>query len=130
MTKAPSIFGDPLYPVGAEYTDMQVIRERLMKPGDSSTSHLGEAETIAIITRRRIRGFFVTDDRDAQREAKSAGIQPVTTWEILRLMVRMGRVTVAQFHDHAATLQSLGRGRPPGWPSRDAVEHWLIKGSD
>lgn len=36
MAKAPAIFGDALYPVGAEYTDMQTIRERMLKPGDTS----------------------------------------------------------------------------------------------
>lgn len=97
MAKAPAIFGDALYPTVAEYMDTQVIRERMLKPGDTATAHLGEAETIAIITRRPLRGFFVTDDRDASREARAEGIGVVSTWDILRLMTRTGRMTVAQF---------------------------------
>lgn len=125
MAKAPSIFGDALYPVGAEFTDTQVIRERMLKPGDRDTDHLGEAETIAIITRRQLRGFFVTDDRDAAREARAEGIKVVSTWDILRLMTRSERVTVAQFHAHAETLVRAKRGYPPGWPDKAAVELWL-----
>lgn len=86
MAKAPAVFGDALYPAGAELTDTKVIRERMLKPGDLATAHLGEAETIAIITRRQLRGFFVTDDRDASREAAAEGIKVVSTWDILRLM--------------------------------------------
>ena len=56
MAKARYIFGNPLYPTGPEYTDTQVIRERMVKPGDRSTDHLGEAETIAIITHRQLKG--------------------------------------------------------------------------
>lgn len=125
MAKAPGIFGDALYPVGAEYTDAQTIRERMLKPGDKETDHLGEAETIAIVSRRQLKGFFVTDDRDAAREAKGESIRVVTTWEILRLMVRGGRVTVTEFHAHAETLAKARRGCPPGWPNRAAVELWL-----
>lgn len=125
MAKAPGIFGDALYPVGAEYTDTQTIRERMLKPGDKDTDHLGEAETIAIVTRRRLRGFFVTDDRDAAREAKAEGIRVVTTWDILRLMVRSDRIAVSDFHAHAETLAKAKRGCPPGWPNKAAVETWL-----
>ncbi|TFD79415.1 hypothetical protein [Cryobacterium fucosi] len=125
MAKAPSIFGDALYPVGAEYTDTQTIRERMLKPGDTDTDHLGEAETIAIMSHRRMRGFFVTDDRDAAREAKAEGIGVVSTWDILRLMVRGGRMTLGDFHIHATTLVNASRGCPPGWPNKTAVELWL-----
>lgn len=125
MAKAPGIFGDALYPVGAEYTDTQTIRERMLKPGDKDTDHLGEAETIAIVSRRQLKGFFVTDDRDAAREARAEGIRVVTTWDILRLMVRGGRITLSDFHGHAETLVKAKRGCPPGWPSRTAVELWI-----
>lgn len=125
MSKAAAIFGDALYPVGAEFTDMQTIRERMLKPGDIDSDHLGEAETIAIITRRQLKGFFVTDDRDAAREAKGEGIRVVTTWDILRLMMRGRRITVSDFHAHAETLAKAKRGCPPGWPNKTAVELWL-----
>lgn len=125
MAKAPGIFGDALYPAGAEFSDTQIIRERMLKPGDADAAHLGEAETIAIITRRQLTGFFVTDDRDAGREAKAEGIKVVTTWDILRLMVRGGKIAVGDFHAHADTLAKAKRGGPPGWPNKTAVEYWL-----
>lgn len=125
MAKAPVIFGQAVYPTVAELTDTQAIRERMLKPGDQRTDHLGEAETIAIITRRQLKGFFVTDDRDATREAKAERIKVVNTWEILRLMTRSRRISVKQFHASAETLASVKRGCPPGWPDKTAVELWL-----
>lgn len=77
------------------------------------------------MSRRQIRGFFVTDDRDAAREAAAEGIKVVSTWDLLRLFVRGGRMTVSDFHIHAATLVGSSRGCPPGWPDRNAIELWL-----
>lgn len=125
MAKATIIFGEPLYPVGVEFTDTQTIQDQMRRPGDQPTEHLGEAETIAIINRRRLKGFFVTDDRDAARLAKSEGIPVVTTWDILRLMTRVRRITVEQFYVHAQTLTGANRGYPPGWPDKTAVQRWL-----
>jgi hypothetical protein len=51
---AREIFGEPLFPDDAEYQDIQVLRDELAGPGDQPTSHLGEAETIAIIVRRQL----------------------------------------------------------------------------
>jgi hypothetical protein len=46
-----------LYPEsGAERLDVQVLRLELAQPGE---------ETLAIMSRRAIEGFFVTDDGDA-----------------------------------------------------------------
>jgi hypothetical protein len=66
MASAPEIFGQPLYPEsGVERLDVQVLRLELAQPGDADHKHYGEAETLAIMSRRAIEGFFVTDDGDA-----------------------------------------------------------------
>jgi hypothetical protein len=58
LSAAEDIFGEPLYPDPAEHQDVQVLRNRLASPGDPPTKHLGEAETVAIITRRRLSCFL------------------------------------------------------------------------
>jgi hypothetical protein len=63
LNDAGSIFGEPLLPNAVELQDARIMRDQLASPGDSRTAHLGEAETLAIITRRQLVCFFVTDDR-------------------------------------------------------------------
>lgn len=124
--QSDDIFGDPLYPVGAERIDIALLREGLAEPGDARTKHLGEAETIVIMLRHGYRNsFFVTDDRGARREAGNHGIVCVTTWNILRLLVRGRRLTVSEFHGYANTLVAANRGQPPAWPDRAKIEAWL-----
>lgn len=67
----------------------------------------------------------MTDDRGAAREARAELIKVVSTWDILRLMVRGGKISVAEFHAHSETLAKAKRGCPPGWPNKIAVEQWL-----
>jgi predicted nucleic acid-binding protein len=129
MAAADGIFGDPIYPVGADRINIGLLRERMAEPGDNPTKHLGEAETIIIIQSQGFHGsFFVTDDVGAQREAKRANIPTVTTWQILRLLVRGRRLSTDEFLADAETLVKKFRGSPPGWPDRQAVERWLFNG--
>jgi predicted nucleic acid-binding protein len=129
MATADGIFGEPLYPVGADRINIGILREKMAEPGDDATKHLGEAETIVIIQSQGFhRSFFVTDDVGAQREAKLAGIATVTTWQILRLLVRGGRLSLGDFYIASETLIKKRRGSPPGWADRQAVERWLNAG--
>ncbi len=122
---APHILGKPLYPMGAEHGETQVLRRRMASPGDSVTKHLGEAETITIITRRGISAVFVTDDQDATREAIAAGIPVASTWAFLRLAVRLSLITSDDFWNHCLTLNGEDRGWPPCGHSRAEVDSWL-----
>lgn len=124
MAKAERTFGDPWHPEGGRI-DVMLIREQMVKPGDSRTAHLGEAETIAIMARRQVRGFFVTDDRNAGREAQRHGLRVVNTWDILRLMVRGRILAPDDFHTHVRTLAGARRGTPPGWPQMADINQWL-----
>jgi hypothetical protein len=65
LEDAGNIFGKPLLPDAAELQDARIMRDQLAGPGDTGTAHLGEAETLAIITRRQLVCFFVTDDRES-----------------------------------------------------------------
>jgi predicted nucleic acid-binding protein len=55
---------------------------------DRPSQHLGEAETIAIIIRRQLSCFFVTDDIGAARLATQKGIQVIGTWHLLKMAHR------------------------------------------
>jgi len=68
LRQAPTIFGSPWFPdTPVERLDVLVFRDRLAGPGDAPHAHLGEAETIALMTRRNVSGFLVTDDHGAAR---------------------------------------------------------------
>lgn len=82
LSTAGRIFGEPLFPDVAEHQDVRVLRDQLASPGDKPAQHLGEAETIAIIVRRQLPCFFVTDDSDAKRLAAQNGVRVVGTWHL------------------------------------------------
>ena len=73
LSAAEDIFGEPLYPNPAEHQDVQVLRNQLASPGDPPTKHLGEAETVAIITRRRLSCFFVRQGRGREPDTTMRG---------------------------------------------------------
>jgi len=125
MCRASEIFGDPLYPNPAEHVDILVVQERMRKPGDRDSAHLGEAETITIITKRRLVAAFVTDDKDAQRQAHAEGIPVYSTWHILKLAVAAKLLSVGEFMTAHATLTANNRGRPPCDSDVASILTWL-----
>lgn len=125
LDQAPAIFGTPLAPDRTEYEDTRLLRDAMASPGDPTTKHLGEAETVAIISRRNIDGFFLTDDRDAKALATRHNIQVVTTWDLLRLAHRTGKVTTPVLSGYLRTLKSNNRGTPPGVTHPDQLDGWL-----
>ncbi|MEZ3157847.1 hypothetical protein AB1K56_13050 [Microbacterium sp. BWR-S6Y] len=105
MTQAHNIFGEPLrLQTGQEIVDTTTIRTSLAAPGDPATRHLGEAETISIITNRGLSAFFVTDDRSAAQRAQEHGIRTYTTWDLLRLAARIGLLTADDAYDYVREL--------------------------
>jgi predicted nucleic acid-binding protein len=122
---APEIFGEPEFPRDAEYQDIRVLRDELAQPGDQPTSHLGEAETIAIILRRRLTCFFVTDDRGAARLAAKNNVPTVTTWHLLKVAHRQGWVDADTLWGYVQTLRGQGRGGLPGLWDRSSLDKWL-----
>lgn len=125
MTQAANIFGQPLFPDNAELVDTQTLRDSMASPGDPATQHLGEAETVAIMSRRRIDGYFLTDDRDAQALAAHNGIRVVTTWDLLRLAYRTNKLTQPVLAGYLSTLKGEHRGQPPGVVDSRSFHAWL-----
>jgi predicted nucleic acid-binding protein len=124
---AESIFGEPIFPDQVELLDTRVLRNQLASPGDSPTRHLGEAETIAIITRRQLQKscIFVTDDVGARRLAAQNGVSVVGTWRLLKLAYRKGWVDADTLWGYAQTLKARDRGAPPGVRDRTSFDKWL-----
>lgn len=127
MGKAGDTFGSPIYPDAAEQVDLRVLQSQMMGPGDTRSSHLGESETIAIISGRGLKAAFITDDNGARRHAKLQEIPTYSTWDILKLGVRTKKLPVEQFHQHHHELMGADRGHPPCGHGRASVEAWLEK---
>jgi predicted nucleic acid-binding protein len=125
LTDAWDIFGEPLYPDRIEHQDTQLLRAELASPGDPARQHLGEAETLAIMLRRNVKGFFVTDDGEATRLATTNGVPVVTTWRLLLVAGRKGWVDADTLWGYVQTLRRQGRGTPPGVHDRASFEKWF-----
>lgn len=125
LVHANAIFGAPVIPNGREIQDARVLRDSMASPGDPPTKHLGEAETIAVISGRQLGGFFLTDDRGAQALAHRHQITAVTTWDLLRLAYKRNKITRPVLIGYLRTLHGAGRGRPPGITNLDNLAPWL-----
>jgi predicted nucleic acid-binding protein len=73
------------------------MRRRFAVPGDPATKHLGESETLHVMTTRPEYHVsrFVTEDRAAQRVAENLGVLVHTTMGVFRELVARGEVTEA-----------------------------------
>lgn len=125
MAQASAIFGTPLVPDQAEHVEIRTLRETMASPGEPATKHLGEAETVAIMSRRHIDGFFLTDDRDAQALATHHGIPVVTTWDLLRLAHRINKLSQPVLAGYLRALRAERRGQPPGVTDQRSFLAWL-----
>ncbi|MCK9876412.1 hypothetical protein MXD61_00275 [Frankia sp. AgPm24] len=126
LGSARRIFGAPWLPDAAELQDAMIMRDGLAGPGDSRHHHLGEAETLAIMTRRRVKGLFVTDDRAATRLAARSGITAITTWHLLKASVRSGMIKAETLWRYTITLRDYPRALPVGVAeSRASFDAWL-----
>jgi predicted nucleic acid-binding protein len=127
LDDARNIFGDPLFPDAVENLDVRVLRDELAGPGDAPTAHLGEAETLAIIVRRRLASssFFVTDDREAARVASQKRVATVGTWALLRVAHKKAWVDADTLWGYVQTIKGQGRKGPPGVLDRASFDKWL-----
>ncbi len=80
--------------------------EYLREPGDGPEKHLGEAETIAIVTTRRLAAIVVTDDTGAMRLARKHSVTVVTTADLLMLAVKAHFLDVQTAWDYLCDLQA------------------------
>jgi predicted nucleic acid-binding protein len=102
-----------------------IFGEALAGPGDQPSKHLGEAGTLAIIVRRQLACFFVTDDRDATRLAAKNRVKAVNTWLLLSVAYRQGWLDADTLWGYVQTLGRQRRGAPPGVRDRLSFDKWL-----
>ncbi|MEV0793645.1 hypothetical protein [Kribbella sp. NPDC050459] len=114
LSSVRQFLGEPLEPTPAELLDTRVLRDRMAAPGDRQTKHLGEAETITIVTSRDLRSkaIFVSDDTDALVHAVAQGIKVADTWDLLELAERVGAINTEEHAQYVTALRSAGRSRP------------------
>ena len=127
LHKVPAIFGEPIAPNRAELQQTVIFRYELSSPGDGSHKHVGEAETVAIIQRRFPDSRFITDDKDAARLAARHGIVTFTTWDLLRLAVRVNFISPDLLWGYINDLRGQKRGSPPGVRDLDSFDQWLAQ---
>lgn len=125
LQDAPSVFPVTYKPTERERDLTFELRDQMRRPGDAATKHVGEAETIAIITTRSIKAIFATDDHGAAAAARTAGILVIDTWDLLRLAHKKDHITVAEAYADACHLDSLGEGWPPCERNLDAFTAWI-----
>lgn len=108
-----SFLGDPILPSPAEILSAKLLRESVAGPGDRTTDHLGEAETVAILTTREefSGAVFVSDDKDAKRLAGRHSIKVADTWSLLGLALRSAHINEVTHSAFLHTLRAKGRQR-------------------
>lgn len=98
--------GDPYYPSNsAEFEAIEAAWEFLREPGDGPERHLGEAETIAIVTSRGLPAVLVTDDTGAMRLARRSELHVVTSSDLMILAARASFISPQQAWDYITELQ-------------------------
>lgn len=125
LCEAPKIFGEPLkLEAPTEFMNTEVFRTQLAKPGDPKTANLGEAESLAIITGRGLDAIFVTDDNGALGFAESHDIPHLTTWDLIKLFVRIGKLGREEAWGYVIALKGDKR-RYMELRDKDAFFSWL-----
>ncbi|MCU1413450.1 MAG: hypothetical protein JWN80_790 [Microbacteriaceae bacterium] len=108
-----AMLGEPLSPESVdELLLTQTIRERLRMPGDPDGKHLGECESLAIISARGLDAQLCTDDTGARGQARRLGIGTVSTASLLVLAAKVGFLTPEECWDCITALVRLGRFLP------------------
>lgn len=88
-----------------------MYRDSTARPGEGRHKHLGEAETVAVVTRRGMAEstIFVSDDRSALTLAQTEGIGIADTWQLLALAVRVAKITDTERLHYESVLKTNGR---------------------
>jgi predicted nucleic acid-binding protein len=108
LSQAENILGAPIRPTGDEVSNTFALRDQMASPGDDRYKHLGEAETMAIMSSRFSDSVFLTDDRRARDLARALGIEVASTWKLLSLICRTGLATEMEILDFLKDLRHRG----------------------
>lgn len=115
--------GEPLHPRDDEHQAIRNLRRTMAAPGDHPEAHLGEAETLTIIDRRRLEAIFVSDDLKAR---PFAGGKPcIGTFDFLRLALRLRVIDEVELRRIRTELLKHRRVHDPAVRSAQRFEAWL-----
>lgn len=120
---ADAVLGEPLCPEGLEHRSIRRLRTQMAGPGDHPDEHLGEAETITIITSRRLKAVLATDDRSAASMANP--LPCMSTWKLLQLMIRKQALSVHEALGVWDAVMVAGSHPPRDIRSRAAFQDLL-----
>ena len=103
-------------PIEITDTDVRGEVERLRRAvfgGDRRrpTQHLGEAETLALITKAPEfrRSVWISDDRDAARYARRRGVTTLETYDLVAAAAHERLLTPAEAHELLHRMKETGR---------------------
>ena len=117
---AEGLLGEPLRPEQGEHLPIRQLRSMMAEPGDHEEAHLGEAETLTLIEKRRLNAIIAADDRSVARFAGSTAT--VNTWGLLRFCFSRGCVTL----DEAMTLWKAFGDSGGTWPKHLATKENFV----
>jgi predicted nucleic acid-binding protein len=115
LSQAEQLLGTPIAAIGDEMSQAFTLRDQMAAPGDNRYKHLGEAETLAIMTSRFQNSVFLTDDRRARDIAQALDIDVASTWRLLYLACR------AEYADEIEIMDFLKQLRHRGAPVINGV---------
>jgi predicted nucleic acid-binding protein len=104
---------DPLEIQGTSMDDLHgvdALRRALGGLPANPTQHLGEAELIYYLERRRPDGIFITDDRPARDLATRRQLLAIDTATVLSECYSYGEVGCPEAYDLLVQMADLGRG--------------------
>lgn len=133
MREADDIFGQPFRPEnGAEHLMVHTVRQNFLRPGDGPRKHLGESESLAILsTRSGLKGAFVTDDMQVHAPALTQyHVQCLTTWDLLRVALITGWATEQTIRDMRSVLLEEKRVHVPEIRDEARFELWLTSAKE
>lgn len=110
---ATDMMTEMLFPTQVEMVDARTIRNEIASASEPFPKSYGEAQTLAIITRRNLRAIVITDDGGVGRyvQENNLGTSVFSTTDLLALAVRINRISQEQGEAHIAKLVAEKRHR-------------------
>jgi predicted nucleic acid-binding protein len=101
------------FPTPVETVDARTIRNDIASADEPFPKSYGEAQTLAIITRRNLEAIVITDDGGVGRYVKENNLSTrvISTTDLLALAVRVNLISQEQGEAHIAKLVAEKRHR-------------------
>ena len=113
LASVSGMMTETLIPSRSEAIDARTIRNEIAAPYEPFPKSYGEAQTLAIITKRDLSAIVITDDGGVGRYVAENEIEVivVSTTDILAMAVRANLMTQPEGEAHIAKLIAAGRHR-------------------